>query len=342
MKRLAVKTPRSFIFPDGKRFAFTVLDDTDVATVQNVAPVYALLERLGMRATKTVWPMGCPEGSRNFSSSQTLENPDYRDFVVGLQQRGFEIASHGATMESSRRERTAAGLECLRTVFGAYPRVHANHALNRENPYWGAARIDDPALKRLIERLPDMAPGYYQGHVEDSPYWWGDLCARHIQYVRNLTFTDVNLLRVNPSMPYRDPSRPLVPWWFSASDAEDADAFYRLISPVHQERLEREGGVCIVATHFAKGFVNHGGVVDAIRDRLELLACRPGWFPTVGELLDWMRARQAQDVLPPDEWRRMQWTWARDLFLRKARGFCPRWVRGQDIAKLNVQLRTSS
>jgi len=37
---------RSLEFPYGKRFAFTVLDDTDVATVQNVAPVYALLERL--------------------------------------------------------------------------------------------------------------------------------------------------------------------------------------------------------------------------------------------------------------------------------------------------------
>src|SRR5438034_4889586 len=99
---------RSLEFPYGKRFAFTVLDDTDVATVQNVAPVYALLERLGMRATKTVWPLGCPEGSRNFSSSQTLDDPEYYAFVADLPRRGFEIASHGATMESSTRERTVA------------------------------------------------------------------------------------------------------------------------------------------------------------------------------------------------------------------------------------------
>jgi hypothetical protein len=301
-----------------------VLDDTDVATVQNVAPVYALLERLGMRATKTVWTMACSEGSRNFSSSQTLEDPEYRAFVVELQRRGFEIASHGATMESSTRERTAAGLERFRTVLGAYPRVHANHALNRENLYWGAARVDHPVLKLLLRRLSGTAPDHYQGHVEGSPYWWGDLCARHIQYVRNLAFTDINLLRVNPSMPYRDPSRPLVPWWFSASDAENAEAFYRLISPVHQKRLEREGGVCIVATHFGKGFVRNGRVVDAFRHRLEMLARRPGWFPTVGELLDWMRVRQRHDVLPPEEWRRMQWTWARNLLLREARELCRR------------------
>src|SRR5690242_17430165 len=93
-------------FPDGKRFAFSIIDDTDVATVDNVAPVYALLEELGMRTTKTVWPLACPVESSNFDSSQTLEDAAYREFVRDLQRRGFEIASHGATMESSRRERT--------------------------------------------------------------------------------------------------------------------------------------------------------------------------------------------------------------------------------------------
>jgi hypothetical protein len=320
-----MKPPASFAFPAGKRFAFTVMDDTDVATVENVAPVYELLERLGMRVTKTVWPMGCPEGSRNYSSSQTLEDPEYQDFVVTLPKRGFEVAFHGATMESSTRERTVAGLERFRSVFGAYPRVHANHALNVENLYWGSARVDQPVLRRLVARLHDTTPHYYQGHVQGSPYWWGDLCARHIQYVRNLTFGDINVLRVNPSMPYRDPSRPLVAWWFSASDAEDAEAFCRLISPARQDRLEREGGVCLVATHFGKGFAKDGRVVDEVRERLEMLAGRPGWFPTVGELLDWMRARRAHDALPRREWRRMQWIWARDLVLRKGQEL---WYRG--------------
>src|SRR5207249_1075031 len=48
----------------------------------------------------------------------------------------------------------------------------------------------------------------YQGHRPGSPFWWGDLCVEQIEYVRNLTFSEVNLLRVNPSVPYRDPSRP--------------------------------------------------------------------------------------------------------------------------------------
>jgi hypothetical protein len=294
-----------------------VIDDTDVATVENVAPVYRLLEELGMRATKTVWPMSCPEGSRNFASSQTLEDPPYRAFVVDLQRRGFEIASHGATMESSARARTAAGLERFRETFGTDPRIHANHSYNRENLYWGTGRLDDPLLRLLYAPLNGQPRGHYLGHVEGSPYWWGDLCARHVTYVRNLTFTEINLARINPSMPYQDPARPLVPWWFSASDAENVDEFLALCAPAQVDRLEREGGFCIVATHFGKGYAERDAVRGEVRQRLADLARRPGWFPTVGELLDWLRARRTGTTLPSAEWRRMQWRWARDLVARQ-------------------------
>src|SRR5919198_2871791 len=137
----------SLPFPGGARFAFTVMDDTDVATVENVRPIYRLLESLGMRTTKTVWPVRCEEGSEDFSLSETMDDPPYRDFVVDLQARGFEIAFHGATMETSTRERTLLALERFHRAFGAPPRVHANHGLNRENLYWGAGRLDDAALR---------------------------------------------------------------------------------------------------------------------------------------------------------------------------------------------------
>jgi hypothetical protein len=281
--------------------------------------VYRLLEELGVRTTKTVWPVACPEGSRNFSSSQTLEDAEYRDFVQDLQVRGFEIAWHCATMESSTRDRTLAGLERFRETFGHYPRVHANHAYNRENLYWGADRLDQPLLKALYRRLNRRPPEYYQGDLEGSPFWWGDLCQKHIHYVRNLTFDEINVAKLNPSMPYHDPQRALVRWWFSAADAQGAFEFCQLLSPKNQQKLERDGGICIVATHFGKGFVRHGQVEPLTRQRLERIAERPGWFPTVGELLDWLRAQRSSDVLPVGEWKRMQWRWARDLVARKLR-----------------------
>ncbi len=306
-------------FPGGARFAFTVMDDTDVATVENVRPVYRLLESLGMRTTKTVWAVRCEEGSENFSLSETMDDPNYRDFVLDLHARGFEIAFHGATMETSRRERTVRALERLGGVLGAPPRVHANHSFNRENLYWGAGRLDDPALRLLYGTVLRHGAQLYEGHRPGSPYWWGDLCAERIEYVRNLTFSEINLRRINPSMPYRDPSRPYVRWWFSATDAEDVNEFNHLLRPRNQARLEREGGVCIVATHFGKGFGGNGQPHPETRRLLEMLAARHGWFAPVGVLLDWLRVHRGEEQLPPGEWRRMQWRWARDLLLRVVR-----------------------
>jgi hypothetical protein len=313
----APPAPRRLRFPGGARFAFTVMDDTDVATVDNVRPIYRLLESLGMRTTKTVWPVRCEEGSANFSLSETLDDPHYRDFVVDLKARGFEIAFHGATMETSTRERTARALDRFRSTFGAPPRVHANHSFNRDNLYWGAGRFDNAALRLLYRVAFRQAPDFYQGHLPESPYWWGDLCVEQIDYVRNLTFADINLLRVNPSMPYRDPSRPYVRWWFSATDAEDVHEFNNLLQPRRQQRLETDGGVCIVATHFGKGFSRDGRPHPETERLLRLLAARKGWFPPVGELLDWLRSYRETDGLPVDEWRRMQWRWARDLLMRR-------------------------
>ena len=303
-------------FPAGARFAFTILDDTDVATVANVEPVYRLLETLGLRATKTVWPLACPEGSRDFGSSETLADPAYREFVLDLGRRGFEIASHGATMESSDRERTSAALDRFTELFGGPPRVFANHAFNRENLYWGEDRVDDPAVRAIYRRFLETPEGFYEGHRPGSAWYWGDLASERITYARNLTFSNLNLLRVNPSMPYRDPARPLIPYWFSTSDAEDADAFIQALHPRRLDRLEREGGICILSTHLGKRFTEAGSVVPAVRERLTDLARRPGWFPPVGVLLDWMRERGGGAALEPSEWRRMQWRWLRDLVTR--------------------------
>jgi hypothetical protein len=302
-------------FPDGRRFAFTIIDDTDVATVDNVTPMYRLLERLGMRTTKTVWPLEYREHGSDFSSSQTLDDPAYRAFVVDLQRRGFEIASHGATMESSERTRTLRGWDTMRETFGAYPIVHANHANNRENLYWGSARVDDP-LVRWLYRLALRDPDGFEGHVAGSPYWWGDVAQAHVRYVRNLTFESLDVSRINPTMPYHDARRPVVNWWFSAADAENCSAFTRLLRPGAQARLERAGGVAIIATHFGKGFVSAGQVdADAAR-ALEMLSRRPGWFVPVGELLDWLRTAGGGGPLPAREWRRMQWRWLRDVMAR--------------------------
>lgn len=306
-------------YPGGARFAFTIFDDTDDATPANIGPVYALLHELGMRTTKTFWPCACPEGSEIFFAGQTLEDAGYPEFLRQVAARGFELASHGATMEPSTRERTVAGLERFRDFTGHWPRSYANHAHNRENVYWGVDRVDFPPVRLFYALTNGHDREWFQGHREGSPWWWGDLVRERVEYVRNLTYDEVNLLRINPSMPYHDPRRPLVRWWFSASDAEDGAAFNQLLDEAAQDRLEAEGGVCIVATHLGKRYTRDGKVHPRTEQLLRRLASKRGWFPTVSELLDWLKARRTTDTLPAGEWRRMQVRWAADLVRRRLR-----------------------
>jgi hypothetical protein len=138
-------------------------------------------------------------------------------------------------------------------------------------------------------------------------------------YVRNLTFASLNVARVNPSMPYHDPARPLVQRWFSATDAEDADAFVTLLDGKNVDALERDGGFTVIATHFGKGYAPDGAVRADVAQRLRDVARRSGWFPTVSELLDWLAETRGVRTLPAREWRAMQWRWARDLLARQIR-----------------------
>ena len=160
------------VFPDSARFGFTILDDTDDATVENVQPVYDLLTELGFRTTKTAWPLDCPEGSRLYRAGQTLANDAYLAFVRDLIGRGFEAAYHGATMESSPRERTERGLRAFTALLGVTPTIYCNHGQNLENLYWGSARYRATPIRipvALVERL--LGKPRYLGHVPGSPYF---------------------------------------------------------------------------------------------------------------------------------------------------------------------------
>ena len=122
-------------WPQGKRFAFTIVDDTDRSTVENVGPVYDFLSELGLRTTKTIWPLA-PLGPPR-SSGQSLEDPDYRRWVLELKDRGFEIAMHGTSDETSTHERVLRGLNYFQDVIGQDPRLHVNHTGQVESIYWG-------------------------------------------------------------------------------------------------------------------------------------------------------------------------------------------------------------
>ena len=284
-------------FPHNKRFAFSILDDTDDATVENVKPVYDRLRQFGFRTTKTAWPFDCPEGSRHFFAAQTLDNKAYRDFVHDLVTEGFELAFHGATMESSRRERTVQAVEFFKNEFGHIPRLFCNHGQNRENMYWGPKRFQTSLLRYIVRLVRRETLNSYLGEVEGSEYFWGDVCKEYIQFVRGFTFSRLNMLEVNPEMPYRLPETRYVNYWFSTANAPNVHAFNRLLSYDEIDKLEHDGGVCIISTHLGKGFVRNGKVDAQTANILEYLANKSGWFVPVSNILDYLLARNQSSKL---------------------------------------------
>ena len=271
--------------PEDKRFAFSILDDTDDSTVENVKPIYDLLHELGFRTTKTVWAANCPEGSRLFFAGQTLQNRDYLNFVLELKQRNFELAWHVATMESSKRARTIEALEFFYNEFGYYPKLHCNHGHNLENIYWGTRRYRNPLFRQIV-RTVNKQLDQFVGEDESSPYFWGDLCKQHFRFVRNFTFSELNMLKCDPHMPYHLEDRPYVNYWFSTADAPDVTRFNQLLTKDKLDQLSNERGICIISTHLGKGFVRNGRVDKDVRSTLEYLAKLDGWFVPTSDILE--------------------------------------------------------
>ena len=289
-------------YPGGCRFAFTILDDTDDATVANVKPLYDLLFELGYRTTKTVWPVACPEGSRIYFAGHTLQEPGYAEFARELLERGFEVAFHGATMESSERGRTLRALDILRDELGVEPRIHCNHGQNRENLYWGPNRYRAWPLRRAASIGRRLWGGQtYSGEVEKSRYFWGDICRARIRYVRSFAFATLNTASLPVHGPYRTRNTPYVNYWFTTSDAPDAAAFRNLVTREAVDVLAESRGYCILSTHLGKGFVKNGQVDGTVADVLRYMAGLGGWFVPASELLDHLMEQHPPTELSP--WR---------------------------------------
>ena len=303
-------------WPDGKRFAFTIFDDADKDRFVNTQPVYDFLSDEGFRTTKSCWlEDGDPDHPLGGVSCDDLE---YLRWVMDLQDRGFEIGWHNGRHSSSKREITERCLRRFKLYFREMPRTMSNHFTNRENLYWGANRLDH--VFRLIYRLASFRGGGredFEGHDPASPYFWGDLCQRHIRYCRNFVFPDINTLACCPSMPYHDEKRSYVQWWYASSEGNHVDDFVRTIREEEQDRLEEEGGACIMYTHLAKDFFLNGAIHPRFKELMKRLAAKGGWFVPVGQLLDFLKGQPSGGGnLTARDRNRLQLRWLKTKLLR--------------------------
>jgi len=307
-----VRFSREMQWPEGKAFAFTIFDDPDSQTLEGGRETYAFLRDSGLRTTKAVWPVRGPREPSDHGG--TCAEPEYRAWSQQLQREGFEIALHNATLHTSTREETIGALEKFREYFGAYPVSMANHYYANEGIYWGDARVSGPVRLAYNVLTRWKNSHRYFGHVPGHPYFWGDLCRDRMRYVRNFAFADINTLAACPMMPYHDPARPFVDRWFACSEGSNVQSLNRRIAEQEQDRLEEEGGACIMYTHFGHGYTGSAGSLDPrFRDLITRLSRKNGWFVPVSTLLDYLGSRNSagtgRRIITPAERRSLELRW---------------------------------
>ncbi|MEW8506774.1 MAG: hypothetical protein AB2598_08695 [Candidatus Thiodiazotropha sp.] len=288
-------------YPDGKKFVVTFLDDTDLSTVENTKPVYDYLHSVGLNATKTIWVNRARRTSTyrkeleteiedDSKEGLTIEDDDYLQFIIELRNKGFEIALHGVSSGNSYRDEIIEGLNKFKAIFGCDPNVNAFHKTNIDNLYAGKDKLNSFLLRKLESLLHNSE---YQGHLDGSPYFWGDIAQQRIHYTRLPfhTINQINTLSVNPNMPFHDSRRGYVNYWFANSNGSDCSRFNKLFSKNNFKELVKHEGASIVYTHFAKGFAKKQGMGYIIDPQFELTVSRivneKGlWSPTISEFLD--------------------------------------------------------
>jgi hypothetical protein len=97
-------------WPFGAKFAFSIFDDTDNATVANCKPVYDYLIEKGLLTTKSVWVYP-PRGGYLGGS---LSDPDYLKWVESIDSAGVEVGLHNVGDGEFSREEIISGLGELR------------------------------------------------------------------------------------------------------------------------------------------------------------------------------------------------------------------------------------
>jgi hypothetical protein len=295
-------------WPEGRAFAFTIFDDPDSQTFETSKAVYSFLRDCGFRTTKGVWPSAAVRTPSDHGVT-CGGNPEYVRWLLELQAGGFEIGFHNVTSHTSYRDEIIRGLDQFAACFGRDPASMANHYFCQDSLYWGVNRVT--GFNRLLYNALTLGRNraISHGHEKEHPCFWGDVCKQRIKYVRNFVFASLNTLNACPMMPYHDPVRPYVNYWYASTEGSNVDTFVDRVTERNIDTLEQEGGACIMYVHFGHRFCEKGAIEPHFRRCMELLARRNGWFVPVSSLLDFLLSRKPNPALSDRERASLERKW---------------------------------
>jgi len=168
--------------------------------VENIKPIYDLLETLGFRTSKTAWMKKCVGRSKNFYRSQTMEEPEYAEYVHSLKKRDSRSVS------TAPRWNRVLGINfgCpgkIQGTFRGIPEDSLQPCRKQGQPLLGSGTVQHAGIPSCLQIDPFFESTLLSGQDPESDFFWGDACRNHIKYMRNFCYDEVNVLKINPSMP---------------------------------------------------------------------------------------------------------------------------------------------
>ena len=116
-------------------------------------------------------------------------------------------------------------------------------------------------------------------------------------------------------MPYSDRTKPYVNYWFASSEGNNVKMFNKCLSDENQDRLEEEGGACIMYTHFADGFCQNDELSEKFKKQMKRLSKKNGWFVSVSTLLDFLKKKIKAQEINSKQRRTLEWKWLFDKLI---------------------------
>lgn len=279
-------------WPNKKKFCFTIIDDTDNSYLNNAPIIYDYLNKKQIYTTKTVWVRNGDDNiNYNTVNGTTLEDSDYINWVKILESYGFEISLHNMSWSSSTRTQIMSGFSKFEKLFGkSRVLIQHNDEKECESIYWGSKRLIFP-INIIYEIVSFFNPRgkrtkIYNGDNENSVYFWGDICRDKVEFIRNLTYPEINLFNITKNVIHKRRSTKYVNNWFISTEAPDLKSFVEILNPRNIDKLELQNGLCIIYTHFGNNFVEDGKLNEDFKKTIDYLATKNGWFVPASEIFD--------------------------------------------------------
>lgn len=265
-------------------FAFIIVDDTDCAILPDIAEVYSLLAKNGIRSTKTVWSFPPKDEPKNYGGS--LSDLDYSEWINNLSEKGFEIGLHNVGSGSFKRREIKQGLNRFHQVLGYNPKIHVNHSYNPDNIYSGDKRFGK--FFQVLIRI--IYPNYkgFDGENPRSAHFWGDLHKKYIKYSRNIELPSLDISKYFNQLPFIYKNKKKYSnYWYPVTFAPNPWMWNRLVNKKSIDKLEKNRGIAIVYTHFGYYHLESNEMDAKFVESINYIGKKNAWCVTISEFLDY-------------------------------------------------------